>query len=383
MTADLYLDARVIAARATTHLKEHMMKKTTLLLKALILSVFLGLPASASAFEGPELYPGEKALYEAALKEGMVVSFDTGPTWANWGNQFKAFQKRYDGIELVYNDIGSAATVVALDKTRRRPQADTAYYFAASAVDAKAKGVVAGFKPVNFEKLPAAYQDADGEWFIVHQLVVAFLVNKKLVKEIPQSWADLRKPEYKNSIVYLDPRSTGQGQVLTFAAAYGNGGGVDNVLPGVEYLAKLHEAGNIQRVEGTTPYAKFIKGEVPIWIAYEGDGLKAKLLDGMGDDCAVVIPKEASVAAPYAMSLVKNGPNPNAGKLWLNWIMSDEGQAVFVNGFVRPSVPGVEIPENMRAHMPEAPQVQALDIVQSSKAKTTIDENWTKLVLGK
>ena len=30
-----------------------------------------------------DLYPGEKALYEAATKEGLVVSFDTGPTWAN------------------------------------------------------------------------------------------------------------------------------------------------------------------------------------------------------------------------------------------------------------------------------------------------------------
>lgn len=213
------------------------MTKVTLLLKTLILAALLALPATAFAFEGPELYPGERALYEAAKKEGMVVSFDTGPTWANWGNQFKAFQNRYGGVELVYNDIGSAATVVALDKTRRRPQADTAYYFAASAIDAKAKGVVEGYKPINFDKLPAAYQDANGDWFIVHQLVVAFLVNKKLVKNVPESWADLLKPEYKNSIVYLDPRSTGQGQVLTFAAAYGNGGTVDNVLPGVEYLA--------------------------------------------------------------------------------------------------------------------------------------------------
>ena len=351
--------------------------------KTLLLAALLALPATAWAFDGPELYPGEKELYEKAKEDGMVVSFDTGPTWANWGNQFKAFQKRYPGVELVYNDLGSGATVVALDKTRRRPQADTAYYFAASAIDAKAKGVVEGFKPVNFDRLPKAYQDENGDWFIVHQLVVAFLVNKKLVKEVPASWADLLKPEYKNSIVYLDPRSTGQGQVLTLGAAYGNGGNEDNPLPGVEYLAKLHKAGNILRTEGTTPYAKFIKGEIPIWIAYEGDGLKAKLLDGMGDDCVVVIPKEASVAAPYAMSLVKGGPNPNAGKLWLNWIMSDAGQAVFVDGFVRPSVPGIKIPDNMRAYMPDAPQVKPLDIVRSSKSKPIIDENWTKLVLGK
>ena len=46
--------------------------------------------APSLAFDGPELYKGEKDLYEAAKKEGMVVSFDTGPTWANWGSKNKA-----------------------------------------------------------------------------------------------------------------------------------------------------------------------------------------------------------------------------------------------------------------------------------------------------
>lgn len=346
-----------------------------------LMAALLLLATPALALEN-ELYPGETKLYESAREEGMVVSFDTGPTWANWSNVFKAFQDRYKGVELVYNDLGSAATVVALEKARNRPQADTAYYFAQSAIDAKAKGVVAPFKPVNAEKLPAEFRDKDSEWFIVHQLVVAFLVNKNLVENVPTSWEDLLKPEYANSIVYLDPRTTGQGQVLTFAAAYGNGGSVENVQPGVEYLAKLHKAGNVQRVEGTTPYAKFIKGEIPIWIAYEGDGLKAKLKDGMGDSCVVVIPKEGTVSAPYAMSLVKNGPNPSAAKLWLNFVMT-QGQSIFMDGFVRPSVPGVEIPESMRQYMPEIKQMRALDIEKSSLKRQEINDSWNKLVLGK
>src|SRR5581483_391928 len=161
---------------------------------------------------GPELYPGEKALYEAAAKEGIVVSFDTGPTWANWAAQFKAFQDRYPGLQIVYNDLGSAATVIALDKAKNRPQADTAYYFAGSAVDAAAKNLVAPFKPVNFDKLPQVFRHPEGRWFTIHSLTIAIMVNTKLVKNVPQSWADLLKPEYKSSIVYLDPRSTGVGQ---------------------------------------------------------------------------------------------------------------------------------------------------------------------------
>lgn len=342
---------------------------------------FVACAANAPAqtvLDSSELYPGEKALYEAAKKEGLVVSFDTGPTWANWAAQFAAFKKRYPDVEIVYNDLGSAATVVALEKARNRPQADTAYYFAASAVDAAKKGVVAPFKPVNFDKLPAVFREPDGKWFTIHTLTVAFVVNTKLVKNVPQSWADLLKPEYKNSIVYLDPRSTGVGQVLTFAANFANGGDMNNVQPGLDYLGKLHQSGNVLRVLGTTPYAQFVKGEIPIWISYENDGLKAKHTDGLGDAVAVVIPKEASAAAPYGISLVEKGPNPNAGKLWLNFIMTEFGQGIFAQGFVRPSVPGVKLPDSVADKLPAAPQVKPLDVQAAAAKKAEIDAGWAK-----
>ncbi|MDR1708976.1 MAG: extracellular solute-binding protein [Candidatus Accumulibacter sp.] len=352
--------------------------------KAACLSSLVFLSAGyAFALDGPELYPGEAALYEAAQKEGMVVSFDTGPEWANWKSLFRDFKKRYPEVELTYNDIGSGATVVALDKTRRRPQADTAYYFAASAIDAVAKDVVESFKPVNFDKLPDVFREATGKWFTVHSLQIAFLVNKKLVKNTPAGWQDLLKPEYKSTVVYLDPRSAGVGQVLVLAAAYGNGGSVDNIKPATDYLAKLHAAGNVLRVEGTTPYAKFLKGEIPIWISYENDGLKAKYVDGMGDAIDVVIPKEGSVAAPYGMSLVKNSPNPNAGKLWLNFIMSNAGQSLFAEGFVRPSVPGIQLAPDVQAKMSPAPQVVPLNVVKSAAQKAEIDKLWAQAALGK
>jgi putative spermidine/putrescine transport system substrate-binding protein len=272
--------------------------------------------------------------------------------------------------------------VVALEKARNRPQADTAYYFAASAVDASAKGVVAPFKPVNFDKLPEVFRHPEGEWFTIHTLTIAFVVNTKLVKNVPQSWEDLLKSEYKNSIVYLDPRSTGVGQVLTFAASFGGGGDMRNVQAGIDYLGKLHKAGNVLRVVGTTPYSQFVKGEIPIWISYENDGLRAKHTDGLGEGVAVVIPKEASASAPYAISLVKNGPHPSAGKLWLNFIMTDRGQGIFAEGFVRPAVPGIKLPETIADKLPDAPQARPLDVQAAAAKKKEIDEGWAKVAVG-
>lgn len=355
--------------------KSHLFK----LIPALTLSL---LSFNIQAFDGGELYDGEKALYEAAEKEGMIVSFDTGPTWANWAAQFTAFKERYPGVELVYNDLGSAATVVALDKARNRPQADTAYYFAASALEALKKDVVTSYEPINYDRLPEDLKDSDAKWFAVHQLNIAFLVNTALVDNIPESWEDLLKPEYKNAIVYQDPRSTGQGQVIVFAANFAHGGDMDDITNGIEYLGKLQATGNVLRTVGTTPYAQFLKGEIPIWIGYENDGLKAKYLDGMGDDMVVITPKEGSAAAPYAISLVKDGPNPNAAKLWLNFIMTDEGQARFAEGFVRPSVQGVKLSQEVAEKMEDAPQVKPVDITKATEQKPNIDAGWAKAVLG-
>jgi putative spermidine/putrescine transport system substrate-binding protein len=336
---------------------------------------------SQSVADTPEFYAGERTLYEAAGKEGMVISNNTGPTWANWNALFGAFGRRYPNVNLVYNDVGSGVAVNALDRTKARPQVDTIYYFGANGVDAQRRGLLAPHKPPNFEKLPELARHPDGEWFTIHQLEIVFIVNKKLVKNPPRSFADLLKPEYKGNVVYLDPRSTGVGQVLTWAANFAQGGTYANLEPGLKYIEQLHKGGNVLRVVGTTPYAQFVKGEIPIWVNFVNDGLRAKFLDGMGDDVDVISPSEGTVAAPYTISLVKNGPNPNAAKLWLNFIMSERGQQLFAEGFVTPSVPGVAIPDAVKARLVTHARSTLLDLGQSAAQLQALQAGWAKAAL--
>jgi len=93
---------------------------------------------------------------------------------------------------------------------------------------------------------------------------------------------------------------------------------------------------------------------------------KVGTLCSYGDDIVVVILNEATVVAPYAIRLVKNGPNPNADKLWLNFIMTNTDQTTFAEGFVRPSAPGTVLPEEIRDRFPEAPQLRPLDRVKAA-----------------
>ncbi|MBC7331126.1 MAG: extracellular solute-binding protein [Synergistetes bacterium] len=331
-----------------------------------------------------ELYPGERALFEAAKKEGRVFSYDTGPTWANWQGLFDAFKERY-GLELEWNDLGSGATVARLEKEKNNPQADTAYYFMPFGALAKEKGLTEGFKPVNFDKIPDVLKDPEGHWFSIHKGTVVFVVNKKLVKDVPRSWADLLDPKYSKCIVYLDPRTTGIGYAIVIATAYAHGGSIDNLKPGIEYLAKLQKAGNVRMIEKTTEYDKFVKGEIPIWITYDWNGYRAKYIGGLGDDVEIVIPKEGTITAPYAISLVKGAPHPNAARLWLNFIMSEEGQKIFAKGFVRPILPDVELPPEVKEKfLPKEEYAKAIDVdwVKAQKVQKEAAEMWASEVLG-
>lgn len=331
-----------------------------------------------------ELYPGEKALFEAAKKEGKVFSYDTGPTWANWQGLFDAFKERY-GLELEWNDLGSGATVARLEKEKNNPQADTAYYFMPFGALAKEKGLTEGFKPVNFDKIPDVLKDPEGHWFSIHKGTVVFVVNKKLVKDVPRSWADLLDPKYSKCIVYLDPRTTGIGYAIVIATAYAYGGSIDNLKPGIEYLAKLQKAGNVRMIEKTTEYDKFVKGEIPIWITYDWNGYRAKYIGGLGDDVEIVIPKEGTITAPYAISLVKGAPHPNAAKLWLNFIMSEAGQKIFAKGFVRPILPDVELPPEVKdKFLPKEEYARAIDVdwVKAHKVQKEAADMWAAEVLG-
>lgn len=358
--------------------------RTLMVAVVLCLVGALCLGSLAGALE-EELYPGERELLEAAKAEGgIVVSYDTGPTWANWAGVFKKFTQRYD-IEIVYNDLGSGATVVRLEKEKNRPNADTAYYFMPFGAAAKEKGLTEGFKPINFDKIPELLKDPEGHWFTIHKGTVVFVLNKKLVKKIPQGWKDLLEPDFRKSIVYLDPRTTGIGYAIVLATAHALGGNVDNLMPGIEYLAELQKRGNIRLIEKTTEYDKFVKGEIPVWITYDFNGYRAKYIGGLGDDVEIVIPQEGTITGPYAISLVKGAPHPNAARLWLNFVMSEVGQLTFAEGFVRPILDDVKMPEEIaQKFLPAEEYKKAMNIdwVKAQKVQADAAKLWGKYVLG-
>ena len=268
----------------------------------------------------------------AHAEENIVIQYDAIPNYANWKGVTEAYFKK-TGVRVPPDMKGSSAAMAALDAEKDRPQADCAYYSGGIGFQAAAKGLHQPYKPAAWDKIPDGLKDPEGKWWTIHTANIAILVNTSALngKPVPQSFADLLKPDYKGMIVYDDPRIMG----TAFTFVYGINavlGGKEDMNAGFDYLKKLD--GNILKYAKENVYNEFLRGEVPIWINADGNGLKAKYVDHAKVE--VVIPAEGTVVMPLVMGMVKGAPHEAEAKKYLDWLLTDEAQRLMAEAYFRP-----------------------------------------------
>jgi putative spermidine/putrescine transport system substrate-binding protein len=159
---------------------------------------------------------------------------------------------------------------------------------------------------------------------------------------VPACWADLTKPEYAGLVGYLDPSSAFVGYAGAVAVNRAFGGDLDNFDPAIAYFQRLAE--NDPIVPKQTSYARVVSGEIPILFDYDFNAYRGKYTED--GNFEFVLPCEGSVVVPYVMSKVANAPHPENAARILDFIMSDEGQAIWTNAYLRPARP-IELPEEV------------------------------------
>jgi putative spermidine/putrescine transport system substrate-binding protein len=268
----------------------------------------------------------------AAVAE-TAICYNCPPQWADWASQLKAIEKNL-GIDVPHDNKNSGQTLSQLIAEKDNPVADMAYYGVSFGIAAKKEGVVASYKPAHWDEIPEGLKDPDGHWFTIHSGTLGLFVNVDALggAPVPKSWADLLKPEYKGMVGYLDPSSAFVGYAGAVAVNRAMGGSLDDFSPGIDFFKKLND--NDPIVPKQTSYARVLSGEIPILFDYDFNAYRAKYKDKANIE--FVIPKEGTVVVPYVMSLVKDSPKPELGKKMLDFIMSDKGQAVWANAFLRP-----------------------------------------------
>jgi putative spermidine/putrescine transport system substrate-binding protein len=269
----------------------------------------------------------------AAGQSPTVICYNCPPEWADWASQLKSI-KDATGITVPHDNKNSGQSLSQLIAEKARPVADVTYLGVTFGIQAKKDGVVASYKPAHWSEIPDGLKDPEGYWFTIHSGTLGLFVNVDALggKPVPKGWKDLLKPEYKGLIGYLDPTSAFVGYVGAVAINQALGGSFDDFTPAVNYFKELQK--NAPIVPKQTSYARVLSGEIPILFDYDFNAYRGKYKDKA--NVAFVIPSEGTVVVPYVMSLVKNGPNPDGARKVLDHVMSDKGQAVWANAFLRP-----------------------------------------------
>jgi putative spermidine/putrescine transport system substrate-binding protein len=208
--------------------------------------------------------------------------------------------------------------------------------------------------------VPVGLKDADGTWTTIHSGTLGLFVNKDALggKPVPACWKDLLKPDYKGMVGYLDPSSAAVGYVGVIAVNNSLGGNENNFTPAIEFFKGLKK--NDAIVPKQTSYARVVSGEIPILFDYDFNAYRAKYTEK--GNFEFVIPCEGSVVFPYVVSLVKNAPDKEKAKKVLDYLLSDKGQAIWTNAYLRPARP-IELPAAVKAKfLPDSDYARAKSV---------------------
>ena len=119
----------------------------------------------------------------------------------------------------------------------------------------------------------------------------------------------------------------------------------------------MYENGNFIPV--IADQGRIAAGETPVTVEWNYLSLANRDALAGNPDLEIVVPKTGVIAGPYAGAISAYAPHPNAAKLWWEFVMSDEGQLLYLKGYAYPiryndmAARGV-IPADLAAKLPPA-----------------------------
>ncbi|MEA2631408.1 MAG: putative spermidine/putrescine transport system substrate-binding protein [Chloroflexota bacterium] len=327
-------------------------------------------------------------LVTAAKAEGNLTTIALPHGWCNYGEMLTGFTAKY-GIKInELNPDGSSAQevdAITANKTNPGPQAPDVIDVGLSfGPQAKTGGLIAPYKVATWDDIPAIAKDADGYWYGDYYGVLSFETNTKVVKNVPKDWSDLLKPEYKGQIALSgDPTQSNQAISGVWAAALANGGSLDNPQPGLDFFKKLNDMGNFVPVIAKT--ATVASGETPIRITWTYNGLGDKDSLKGNPPVEVAVPTSGRFGGMYVQAVSAFAPHPNAARLWMEYLYSDEGQLIWLKGYCNPIRYDVmnaagKVPADLAAKLPDTKGAVLPTLDQITAATTAITKGWPTTV---
>jgi len=329
------------------------------------------------------------ALVDAAKAEGGLTTIALPHDWCNYGEALTGFTAKY-GIPIneLSPDAGSGDEVEAIkaNKDNQGPQAPDVIDVGLSfGPQAKTDGLIAPYKVSTWADIPDSVKDADGYWYGDYYGVLAFETNKAVVNNPPQDWNDLLDASHKSQVALAgDPRVSNQAIQAVYAAALSQpGGSLDNAQPGLDFFKKLNTAGNL--VPTIAKPGTIDQGATPITIRWTYNALSHRDAAAGNPEIDVTVPKTGRFGGVYVQAISAFAPHPNAAKLWMEYLYSDEGQNIWLKGYCNPArfdamKAANAIPADLLAKLPDTSGTVFPTLDQLNKATDLITKNWDSVV---
>lgn len=188
--------------------------------------------------------------------------------------------------------------------------------------------------------------------------------------EPPACWADLAKPEYRGEVQMANPNSSGT--AYTTLATLVQIMGEDEAF---EFMKAMHANINQYTKSGSAPIKAAARGETTIGITFQHDMVTQKVA---GFPVEIVSPCEGTGFEIGSMSIIKDGPNPEAARAFYDFALQPDIQEMAAQAAA------YQVPSNASASPPpEAPKLEEIKLIDydfatfgSSETRRRLLKRW-------
>jgi len=183
----------------------------------------------------------------------------------------------------------------------------------------KQAGLLMPYRPHGSEAIPAAFRDPDDTWIGIYLGVLAF--GSVGLDPPPRSFDDLVEMSLSKGVTYSNPATSGTAYtfLLTLVALRGEQGAF-------AYLARLHPR-VIEVPSGGAMTLKLVElGEADVAVAFAHDVVRAQR---RMPTLLLSFPAEGTGWEVGGAALVAHAPRPEAGRLFLDFLVRPATQELF------------------------------------------------------
>jgi len=309
----------------------------------------------------------------APLANGPVIVYATPQE--EWLKLSMGEFTKATGIQVEYLTLDTGEALARIRAEKNSPKADVWWGGTNDAhILAKSEGLIEKYCSPIAKEIPDQYKDADCYWTGMYVGFLSFSVNPSLLKAqsvpVPQTWADLVKPEYRGIIVMPNPQTAGTG--YTIIATLVQKMGEDSAFA---YLKMLHKNVIQYTKGGQEPVASVGRGESGIGINFAHYNISGKK---QGLPITSVIPADFDGYEIGGLSLIKGGVHSDAARKLIDWTLTKQAQelAAKANTFQVPTnVNSVVPPESVR--ISDVPAIK-YDVQWAGDNRQRLIDRWLK-----